>query len=398
MFKVLMLAPTPFFSDRGCHIRIYEEAKALVKLGVKVKIATYFAGQDMEGLELARAGKWVRYKKLAAGPSIKKPLIDLALLLQSRREIKEFKPDFIHCHLHEGAFIGLLATGAGAGGKKVPVILDYQGSLAAELFEHQRFFRVPGIAGMMSATESGINSRVDAILLNCESLGREIRANARLKCRVVGDGVDVERFSPQPKDPELLKKTGLDPGLPVIVYLGLLNRYQGLELLLKAAAQLKNKNVKFQMLVMGYPLSDYQERAQDMGLAGLVKFTGRMDYNQAQKWLALGDVAVAPKIARSESNGKILNYLAMGIPVVCFDKPVNRELAGDCAEYAALDPGSEEKSAEALALGMEKLLNDPGRRKELSTKSRKRALENFKWEVVAGRILKAYQELSSCPK
>ena len=395
MFKVLMLAPTPFFSDRGCHIRIYEEAKALIKLGVKVKIATYLAGQDVEGLDVVRAGGWVRYKKLAAGPSIKKPFIDLALLLKSRREIKEFKPDFIHCHLHEGAFIGLLAASAGAGEKKVPVILDYQGSLAAELFEHHRFFRVPGIAGIMRAVESGINSRVDAILLNCESLGREVGVNARSKCRVVGDGVDAERFSPQPKDPGLLKKTGLDPGLPVVVYLGLLNRYQGLDLLLETAAQLKNKNVKFQMLVMGYPLSDYPERSRGMGLEGLVKFTGRMDYNQAQKWLALGDVAVAPKIARSESNGKILNYLAMGVPVVCFDKPVNRELAGDCAQYAALDPGSEQKSAESLALNLEKLLGDPGRRKELSTRSRKRALENFGWEIVAGRILKCYQELSA---
>jgi glycosyltransferase involved in cell wall biosynthesis len=181
----------------------------------------------------------------------------------------------------------------------------------------------------------------------------------------------------------------------VIVYLGLLNRYQGLDLLLQAAVKLKNKNLDFQMLVMGYPLSYYPERARSLGLDKQLKFTGRMDYNQAQKWLALGDIAVAPKIARSESNGKVLNYLAMGIPMVCFDKPVNRELAGDCAEYAAYDPDSEDKSSEALAQGMAKLLNDPGRRKELSAKSRERALQQFSWQAVAGRILKAYQELAS---
>lgn len=396
MFKVLMLAPTPFFSDRGCHIRIYEEAKALAKLGVDLKIATYFAGQDVPGLEVVRAGKWVGYRKLAAGPSIKKPLADLALLFRARREIRKFQPDFIHCHLHEGAFVGLLA--AGAGEKRVPVILDYQGSLAGELSEHHPFFRLPGISKMTGMTESAINSRVDAILLNCAALGAEIKTGLKEKCRVVGDGVDLERFCPQTADPELKRKAGLKPGLPVIVFLGLLNRYQGLDLLLKSAAILKNKKAKFQMLVMGYPIGDYPERARNLGLDELVKFSGRIDYNQAHKWLALGEVAVAPKIARSESNGKILNYLAMGIPVACFDKPVNRELAGDCAEYAGFAPGDEQKNAEALAVCLEKLLGDPGRQKELSGKSRERALEKFSWEAVAKRILAAYQELGSCRK
>jgi len=44
--KVLVVAPTPFFSDRGTHIRILEEALALEKRGIEVTIATYHIGQD----------------------------------------------------------------------------------------------------------------------------------------------------------------------------------------------------------------------------------------------------------------------------------------------------------------------------------------------------------------
>ena len=46
--KILVVAPTPFFSDRGTHIRILEEARALEKLGHKITIATYHIGRDID--------------------------------------------------------------------------------------------------------------------------------------------------------------------------------------------------------------------------------------------------------------------------------------------------------------------------------------------------------------
>ena len=45
--NILVVAPTPFFSDRGTHIRILEEALALEKRGHHLTIATYHIGQDL---------------------------------------------------------------------------------------------------------------------------------------------------------------------------------------------------------------------------------------------------------------------------------------------------------------------------------------------------------------
>ena len=59
MTRVLMLAPTPFFSDRGCHVRIYEEAAELGRRGVEVKIVTYPLGLDPPGIDVARAARAV---------------------------------------------------------------------------------------------------------------------------------------------------------------------------------------------------------------------------------------------------------------------------------------------------------------------------------------------------
>jgi len=388
MIKALMVAATPFFSDRGCHIRIYEEARWLKKLGIQVRLVTYFGGLDLPDLDAVRAGRWARYRKLTAGPSVKKPLVDLSLLFRVREQIKADRPDLLHCHLHEAALIGLLA------GSGRPIILDYQGSLAGELMEHQPLFGLPGISKMARMTESFINSRMDRILLNSSSLMIEIDEKARARCRVVGDGVDLDRFCPQPPDLELKAKAGLRDDLPVVVYLGLLNRYQGVDLLLKSAGILARKRVKFQMLIMGYPLTGYPEKARKLGLDEIVKFTGRTDYFQAHRWLSLGDLAVAPKIASSESNGKILNYLAMGLPLVCFDRAVDRELAKDCARYAAYNAQDENRSAASLAAAIDSLLSDQPRRKELAQKGRQRAREHFGWPLVAERILESYRELA----
>ncbi len=390
MNKVLALAPTPFFSDRGCHIRIYEEAKGLSHLGIKLRILTYPAGGDLPGLEIKRAGAWAGYPKLEAGPSLRKPLVDFSLLRLARKQLREFQPDLVHGHLHEGAFIAILAAN-----KTLPIVLDYQGSLSRELAEHQPFFRAGPVSSLARGIEGWINSRVNRILLNSAALMNELGQKTRAKTLVVGDGVDTERFAPQKRDDELFRKLGLLEGIPAVVYLGLLNRYQGVDLLLRSAQILARKKRRAQFLIMGYPLGGYPELAAKMGLADSVKFAGRIDYFSAEKFLALGELAAAPKIASSEANGKILNYLAMGLPLVCFDRPVNRELAGECAEYAEFDSQDHEQNAENFARGIERLLEDPGRRKELAEKGRARAEQNFKWERVAGRIQECYRELLS---
>jgi len=52
--KVLMIAPTSFFADYGCHVRIFEETRILEKLGHKVTIVTYRNGDPVAGLDIRR--------------------------------------------------------------------------------------------------------------------------------------------------------------------------------------------------------------------------------------------------------------------------------------------------------------------------------------------------------
>ena len=104
--RVLVIAPTPFFADRGCHVRILGEVQALQEFGHEIKVCTYHLGKEIDGIDTVRTPRMPWYQKLSAGPSIHKVYIDGFLLLKVLRVCKAFRPDVIHAHLHEGIVIG----------------------------------------------------------------------------------------------------------------------------------------------------------------------------------------------------------------------------------------------------------------------------------------------------
>ncbi len=137
---------------------------------------------------------------------------------------------------------------------------------------------------------------------------------------------------------------------------------------------------------MGYPaVEHYRALAHQLGVADRTTFTGRVPYQQARNFLALGDVAVAPKLSDTEGSGKILNYMAMGLPTVAFDTPVSREYLGDKGIFAArVDPIS---LAQSLLRGLEEASNGNGQRR---ADLRRIAVESFSWTKAAETIVSAY--------
>ena len=130
--KILNIVPTPFFADRGCHMRILGEMKALEKYGYSNIICTYHNGRDLEGFDIRRIINIPWYKKLEAGPSIHKFYIDILLFFKAASVYFKEKPDIIYGHLHEGAFVGSLIKYLMTFGR-IPLVFDVQGSLTSEL-------------------------------------------------------------------------------------------------------------------------------------------------------------------------------------------------------------------------------------------------------------------------
>lgn len=380
-----MLAPTPYFADRGCHVRIYEEAKALTKLGHEVCIVTYHLGRDMPGVRVVRIPQIPWYQKLDAGPSWHKPYLDLLLLLKSYSTARTFRPHLIHAHLHEGALLGYILKRT----LRLPLLFDYQGSLSGESLNHGFFRERSLLHRLFVIIERGIDRCADYIITSSTQGQRELTGDWGISPERVStliDGVDDDVFKPYSRS-EVRRELGIAEGAQVVVYLGLFNRYQGVDMLLDAILSVRKKIVGVHFLLMGFPDEEYRRRAVEMRIDDLITFTGRVPYDRAPFFLSAGDIAVSPKLARTEANGKLFNYMACGLPTVVFDSEVNREILGDDGIYA------EYGNASSLAACIVATLNDRALMDELGQRARKTAAEVHSWDARARLLARIYQNL-----
>jgi len=221
--RILMIAPTPFFADRGCHVRILGEAKALRDLGHEVKICTYHIGKDIEGLETVRTPNVPWYRKLSAGPSVHKFYIDLLLLWAVLRTCWKFRPHIIHAHLHEGIVLGKVASVL----YRTPLVADIQGSLTEELLDHGFMPRWRWLIRAVQWIEGKINGFPWHLIASSSVTSRLVVEHFGIgpdKVTTVSDGADLELFYPRPQDLSLRTSLGISPSDKVVVFIGVLTK------------------------------------------------------------------------------------------------------------------------------------------------------------------------------
>lgn len=388
--RILMVAPTSFFADYGCHVRILEEARVLRGLGQRVAIVTYANGKDVDGLDIRRCPPIPWRRDYEVGSSRHKLGLDALLGFSTLRAAWQFRPHLVHGHLHEGALIGGLA----ARSLGVPVVFDFQGSLSGEMVDHG-FLRQDGpFYRPVRRLEHWIDHQAPVILHSSRNAAEHLRTDFGVPDRrlySLPDFVNTQTFRPGLLGADAVAAEraalGIPPERSLVVYLGLLARHQGTELLLEAARLVAAERPDSHFLIMGFPgLPRYQALAQALGIGDHVTFTGRVPYEQAPARLALGDVAVAPKIAETEGSGKLMNYMAMGLPTVAFDLPVCREYLG---EEARCVPAGD---VVAFARAILDLLADPAAAAEDGRRLRRRAEEAYDWSRGASILMAAYQQ------
>jgi glycosyltransferase involved in cell wall biosynthesis len=199
------------------------------------------------------------------------------------------------------------------------------------------------------------------------------------------DGVDTDVFRPGLPADDLRRRLGLE-GKRVLVYLGVLTAYQGVDDLIEAWPAVRAAVPDAHLLLMGHPNEKrYRGEVARRGLAGSVTLTGRIEYQDTARYLGLGDVGVSPKHASSEANGKILHYMACGLPAVAYDGPVSRELMGEAGTRVPM------RDVKALAAACAALLLDAGERERRGRTLRERAVAEFGWPALGKRLLEIYR-------
>lgn len=386
--KILMIAPTPFFADRGCHMQIYEQARSIQKRGHEVRIVTYPIGRDMPEVTVVRmpnVAPW--YHKLTAGASWTKIYLDFFLIATVWREARRWKPDILHGHLHEGCFIGWVVSKFTG----IPFVFDLQGSLTGEMLAYGFVKKGNILYRFFFALERWLDHLPPHSMTHSTSRRLElIQVFGILPERVttIFDGTNLDLFRPFPKSEALMKQYAIPHNKKLVVYLGRLEQYQGVDLLIQSISGIVKQCPDVHFLIFGYPnVEFYTKLAEDFGVREYITFGGRIEYPRAGEYICLGDFAVTLK-QDVEDNGKLYNYMSCALPVVALDNGVNREVVGDTGFYV------KEFSTRAVQQSILEALRTPEHElKEMGKRARAKIMENFTWDKSAERMEGVYAKI-----
>jgi len=374
--RVLHVAPTPFFSDRGCHIRIRGLVLGLSSLGVESVVCTYGLGGDVPDVRTIRCPKIPGHTKTAAGPSIFRFIADPLLVWTVMRQIYQFKPDILHCHLHEGVLIGWIAKYL-ALRPGLKIVFDMQGGLGSELKSYGHL-KQAWLSKLVHIIESTIVNRADAYSCSSQAsvdlLDQEFSVDRSI-VEHVSDGADIPLDLPRPAGNE---------ETPVAIYTGGPSESKGLGMLKRIIKESSNRDLNVRFVVVGYPTDDLQNYLTKNRLANC-ELAGRVPFDELANYLSSASMCIEPKSAEtSEASGKLLNYMASGRPVICFDTPNNRSILDGCGFFAT-DP-----SASSFVTQIQAALDDTDEAWRRGMQARHLVAERYSWASSAERVMHRY--------
>ena len=212
------------------------------------------------------------------------------------------------------------------------------------------------------------------------------------RVHVVRSGPKLDRLRIQPPRPELKKGRHY-----LVGYVGVMGKQEGIDYLLQAARyivhDLKRTDVHFGLVGGGTSLDEMTLLAAELGVAEYVTFTGRVPDAELLDMLNTADVCVNPDVVNEMNDkstmNKIMEYMALGKPIVQFDLAEGRFSAREASLYAAPNDAGD------MARKIVELLDDPERRRRMGEFGRHRVENELEWRYEAPKLLAAYAALWS---
>jgi glycosyltransferase involved in cell wall biosynthesis len=207
------------------------------------------------------------------------------------------------------------------------------------------------------------------------------------KVFVVRSGPDLRRMKIVPPNPELKKGRRF-----LVGYVGVMGKQEGIDLLLEAVRyivhDLKRTDIQFGVVGGGTALEEMKQLARELKVDDYVTFTGRAPDQELLEMLNTADVCVNPDVANEMNDkstmNKIMEYMALGKPIVQFDLAEGRFSAQEASLYARKNDSKD--LADKLLL----LLADPELRERMGSDGRLRVLNGLSWEHEVPHLLGAY--------
>lgn len=384
--RLLFLAPQPFFQDRGTPIAVRALLRVLAERGYLIDVVTYHEGSDVEieGCRLHRIPAIRGLGGIQPGFSLKKVASDVLVFATALRLASQNRYDVMHV-VEEAVFLGV-ALGAMF---RIPMVYDMDSSLSRQMVESYPWLRP--IRKAMEAAEAFAIRRSTGVLAVCrilEDMARDISPAS-----IVATAEDVSLLGHDEAVVEDLRETVGFSG-DMVLYVGNLERYQGLGLLLDgfAFALQSSAAVDAHLVVIGgsdHDQSFYRRRAADLGIEHRVHLLGPRPVERLGSYLRQADVLVSPRIRGRNTPMKVFSYMDSGRPVLATRLLTHTQvLDDDTACLVAPEPRE-------FAGGLVRLLRDERLRTRLGRNARQRVREEFTPEAFRTKVNRFYDAVEA---
>jgi glycosyltransferase involved in cell wall biosynthesis len=396
--RVLVLAPQPFYQERGTPIAVRLAVETLAKKFAQsltsperqIDLLVYNEGDDIEmpGVRVMRVTTPEWLCGVRPGISLKKLACDVlftihsfALLWRTRKN----RYDVIHA-VEESVFIAWIA-------KKlfgIPYIYDMDSSLALQLTEKWWWCRpalyalqcLEGVAIRGSVSVAPVCDALQAIALRCGSASTIMLRDVSLLPASVQSQTDRST----------LFGTPISDRDRVVLYVGNLEAYQGIDLLLESFSHIYRDEQNARLVIVGGPqeaINRYSEKTLQLGCSDRVVFTGPRPVHDLSKLLTAADILVSPRIKGNNTPMKIYSYLHSGTVLLATDLPTHQQVV--TASIAMLAKPSPESFGDALRL----LLRDDALRKRLGAAAKHTAEKLYTVEAFESQLGTLYDTVAA---
>jgi glycosyltransferase involved in cell wall biosynthesis len=381
--KILFLAPQPFYTERGTPIAVRLAVSSLCRAGHRVDLLTYPEGEDIAipGMRLFRAGRPPGVRKIPIGFSVRKLLCDLWLMFAAFRMLRGGHYDVVHA-VEESVFIALLARLFW----RFKLVYDMDSLMADQIAE--KWPKIEPLLPFMRWFEHQAMQRSDLVLAVCPLIAERARRCQEAERVHLTPDVAFSPDTAETLEVENLRSHCPQPG-PMALYVGNLEPYQGIGLLLQAMAAMEPAQ-RCNLLVIGgtdASVQDYVVKTKAAGLEDWVRFLGQRPLGALPAYLEQADILCSPRLKGVNTPMKIYSYMLAGRAILATDIASHSQvLDTTCAMLTAPRPAS-------MAEGWLRLLASQQLRSELGMTAAHRAGTLYCEQAFDQRLKNAYEVL-----
>jgi glycosyltransferase involved in cell wall biosynthesis len=382
--KILLLAPHPFYQERGTPIAVDLLAGALAERGDEVDVLTYHEGADRSypgKVHIHRIRPRLPASGVRPGFSAKKLICDASMMPAAFSMAKAKKYDAVHA-VEESVFVAMAIKKRHG----VPYIFDMDSSMPEQMADSHAIMK-PFLPILRSMERAAIRGAVSVVPM-CDSLAQVAREAGAADVRILRDIPLTER----PGAESMHEDAGdLPEGSVRFLYLGNLEPYQGPDLMLQSFREVLRDVPGAVLLVAGGNrdhITRYRETANQLKIAERTHFLGPRPASMMKSLFDKCDVLLSPRLKGNNTPMKIYSYMASGKPIVATNLPTHTQvLDASTAVLAEPDAESFGKAMAALAL-------NPERRDETGAEARRVASEKYSYRVFKQTVNGLYDNIA----